>query len=81
MIWWTSTFYRRLHKAIERKDYHRFCEVLADRPWWKKLKYSDGLELVILARRKGVAWAPPALLVVSAVELQDIIDKFDPMLI
>ncbi|CAL5226460.1 g9309 [Coccomyxa viridis] len=51
------------------------------RPWWKKLKYSDGLELVILARRKGVAWAPPALLVVSAVELQDIIDRFDPMLI
>jgi hypothetical protein len=81
MIVLASTFYRRLHKAITRKDYHRFCEVLSDWCTWRKLKYSDGLELLILARKKGVVWAPPAILLVSAVTPQDIIDRFDAILI
>ncbi len=81
MIVRASTFHRRLHKAISRKDYHRFCEVLLDWPFWRKLNYADGLDLVCLARKKGVSWAPPALLLVSRVLLQDVVDKFDAMLI
>ena len=81
MIVFKSTFYRRLHTAISRKDYHRFCEVLDDWSTWRKLKYSDGLELLILARKKGVDWAPPAILLVSSVSPQDILDRFDAMLI
>ena len=81
MILFKSDFYGRLRETILHRDFHGFNKVVAKWPSWRKLEYAQGLELLILTRKRWCPWAASVIILVSDCTPQDGIDVygFGPM--